>query len=118
MHRPEEAMPRAILFALIVFAGLPAAAQQTAKPVSECALLPTSRENPVIRNKCSQPIHVELFDVQQNALVQGDLAPNQAMQAPLEAFGAICPAGYRSSVALMLVNRPIFAKTMYGCIRK
>lgn len=111
-------MARFALFLLAVFLSLPASAQQTAKPVPDCAALPTSRENPVIRNKCNQPIYLELFDVQQNSLVQGDLAPNQAMQAPAEAFGSVCPAGYRSSVALMLVNRPIFAKNMYGCIRK
>lgn len=111
-------MARFVLLLLAVFLSMPASAQQTAKPVPDCALLPTSRENPMIRNKCNHGIYVELFDVPQNSLVQGDLAPNQAMQAPAEAFGSICPAGYRSSVPLMLVNRPIFAKNMYGCIRK
>lgn len=111
-------MVRAILFALFVLSGFPAAAQQTANPVPDCAVLPTSRENLVIRNKCSHAIFLELYDVQQQSLVQGELAPNQAMQAPLEAFGSICPSGFRSSVPLMTVNRPIFSKTMYGCIRK
>ncbi len=110
-------MTRAVFFSLVVLAG-PAFAQQSAKPVLECVELPKTRENPVIRNKCNQPIHVELFDLQQQSLVQGDLAPNQAMQAPVEAFGAICPAGHRSSVPLMLVNRPIFAQSIYACIRR
>ena len=111
-------MLRTILFALFVLSGFPAAAQQTAKPVPDCAVLPTSRENPTIRNKCNHAIYLELYDVQQQSLVQGDLAPNQAMQAPVEAFGSICPAGFRSSVPLMTVNRPIFSQNMYGCIRR
>lgn len=111
-------MARAVLVSLLMLSVLPAMAQQTAKPVPDCAVLPTSRDNLVIRNKCNHPIYVEFFDVAQQSIVQGDLAPSQAMQAPLEAFGAVCPAGFRSSVPLMLVNRPIFAKNMYGCIRR
>ena len=111
-------MNRAILVLLSVLGAFPALAQQSAKPVQDCAVLPASRDNLVIRNKCNQPIYVEFFDVAQQSIVQGDLAPNQAMQAPLEAFGAVCPAGYRSSVPLMLVNRPIFAQNMYSCIRR
>lgn len=111
-------MSRAVLFALAVLSSFPAAAQQSAKPVPDCAVLPASRENPIIRNKCSHGIYLELYDVQQQSLVQGDLAPNQAMQAPAEAFGSVCPAGYRSSVPLMTVNRPIFAQNLYGCIRR
>jgi hypothetical protein len=111
-------MTRAILFAIALCFSFSAAAQQTAKPAAECIVLPTSRDNLVIRNKCNHPVFIELFDVAQQTLVQGDLAPNQAMQAPVEAFGAICPGGFRSSVPLLLVNRPIFALNMYGCIRK
>ena len=111
-------MQRAIPFALILLLSAPAAAQQTAKPVPECVVLPTSHSDLTIRNKCKYPIYLELFDVARQELVQGDLAPNQLMQGPPEAFGAICPAGFRSSVPLMLVNRPIFAKDLYACIRK
>lgn len=111
-------MLRIIPFAFAVFFGFPAAAQQTAAPVRDCALLPTSRDNLVITNKCAQAIHVELFDLSRQVVIEGELKPKQAMQAPLEAFGAICPAGYRSSVPLMMVNRQIFTKDLYGCIRK
>ena len=111
-------MLRTILFAIAVFFGFPAAAQQTAPPLRDCAVLPSSRENPVISNKCKQAIHIELFDLSRNTVIEGELKPGQTMQAPLEAFGAVCPAGYRSSVPLMMVNRPIFAKDMYGCVRR
>ena len=111
-------MIRAVLFAILVLTGAPANAHQCAAPLRDCAVLPSSRDNLVISNKCNQPIHVELFDLARQTVIEGDLQPRQAMQAPLEAFGAICPAGYRSSVPLMLVNRQIFAKEMYACIRR
>lgn len=111
-------MQRAVPFALVLLLSTPATAQQTAKPVPECVVLPTSRSDLTIRNKCKYAIHLELFDVTQQELVEGELAPNRSMQGPQEAFGAICPAGFRSSVPLMLVNRPIFAKDLYACIRK
>ncbi len=111
-------MIRAVLFAMLALSGTSAFAQQSAAPLRDCAVLPSTRENLVISNKCSQAIHVELFDLAQQTVIEGDLQPKQAMQAPLEAFGAICPAGYRSSVPLLLVNRPIFAKDMYACIRR
>ena len=109
---------RAVLFLIAVFLSFPAHAQQTAAPLRDCAVLPTTRENPVISNKCKQAIYLELFDLARNTVIEGELKPGQVMQAPLEAFGAVCPAGYRSSVPLMLVNRPIFAKDMYGCFRR
>jgi hypothetical protein len=111
-------MPRAFLFAIFFGLAFPAAAQQSAKPLPDCMVAPTSRENPVVANKCQQAIYVELFDVAQQIVVQGELKPSQAMRAPLEAFGAVCPAGYRSSVPLMLPNRPIFTQNMYACIRR
>ena len=111
-------MNRAIPLALVFLLSAPAAAQQAAKPVPECVVLPTSHSDLTIRNKCKQPIHVELFDVARQELVQGELGPNQSMQGPAEAFGAICPAGFRSSVQLLLVNRQIFAKDMSACIRR
>jgi len=111
-------MIRAIFLATLILAGVQAAAQQSAAPLKDCAVLPSTRENLVITNKCNQPISVELFDLSRQTVLEGELQPRQAMQAPLEAFGAVCPAGYRSSVPLLLVNRPIFAKDMYACIRK
>lgn len=111
-------MVRAILFAIMVLLTGPASAQQSAAPLRDCAVLPTSRENPTISNKCKQAIYIELFDLSRNTVIEGELKPGQVMQAPLEAFGAVCPAGFRSSVPLMMVNRPIFAKDMYGCVRR
>lgn len=111
-------MQRAIPLALVLLLSAPAAAQQTAKPVPECVVFPTTYSDLTLRNKCKQPVHVELFDVRKQELVQGELGPNQSMQGPPEAFGAICPSGFRSSVPLMLVNRQIFAKDLYACIRK
>ncbi len=110
-------MQRCVLLVLILIAGSPAAAQESAKPVPECVVLPSSRQDPAIRNKCKFAIHLELFDVGKQEVVQGELAPNRVMQAPPEAFGAVCPSGFRSSVPLIPVNRPIFAKDLYACIR-
>lgn len=111
-------MVRAVTFLFAVLAAIPAFAQQSAQPLRDCAVLPSSRDNLVISNKCNQAIYVEMFDLSRQTVVEGELKPNQAMQAPLEAFGAICPSGFRSSVPLLLVNRPIFAKDMYACIRR
>lgn len=111
-------MRRAIPLALFLLMSAPVAGQQTAKPVPECVTLPKSHSDLTIRNQCKYPIHLELFDVARQELVQGELKPNQSMQGPPEAFGAICPAGFRSSVPLMLVNRPIFARDLYACVRQ
>jgi hypothetical protein len=111
-------MLRAAALAILTFLASPAHAQQSAAPLRDCAVLPTSRENPTIGNKCKQAIYVEFFDLARNTIIEGELKPGQVMQAPLEAFGAVCPTGFRSSVPLMLVNRQIFAKDMYGCIRR
>lgn len=111
-------MTRMLLAGIAALFATHAAAQESAQPVRSCVTFPASRVNPVILNKCPHAIYLELFDVERRVIVEGEVKPNETIAAPAEAFGAACPAGFRSSVPLMLVNRQIFAKDMYACIRK
>jgi hypothetical protein len=112
-------MRTALFFAIAISAALPAAAQQAGMPASGCMVLPTSRTNPVIGNKCGYPIYVELYDVSRRVVVEGEVRPKESLAAPADAFfGAVCPAGHRSSVAVMVENRHIFAQDLYRCIRR
>ncbi len=112
-------MRKALMFAFAMLCALPASAQdQGVNPAKECVVFPTSRDNPVIANKCNSAIFLELYDVAKKMVVEGEVKPNGSIAAPLEAFGAVCPAGLRSSVPVIVANRHIFAQDLYRCIRK
>lgn len=113
-REPQNRRVEITLYGEAVLPPLSAGAQ---RPAPECLSPPRVGERPFMRNTCSRSINVQMFDLGKTVVIERELRPNEEMP-DITGFGAVCPAGHHSDVALTPNDETVFAMDVYSCIKK
>jgi hypothetical protein len=112
---------RSLPVVLLAIAGGAAAQDMSAAHMEGCLVWNRSG-NVSVRNECSRPIALKFMDVDDQRMVDAELAPGARFTSDAvwgQSHGFIftaCPLGTRPSVRFALENKETIGVSLYNCV--